>query len=643
MKRHAVLRRTLVLTLLLASLASARPFGWEDLFGMVRISDPQVSPDGRQVLIAQRQFDVTKDRSTSKLALVGGKVLTEGANGRWLPDGTILFLRRGEVFRRAQSKETSVLKLPVGIEGFEPSPDGKKLVFWASVYPGLRTLQDTRARADARAKSKATGQLYESLHVRHWDSWKDGRRTHPFVVTLGSKEPPRDLLFGQDEDASGDGSWAADSATLAFGAKPSRGEAWTTNNDVYLYRNGVVTDVTADNLASDSTPVFSPDGQTLAYLAMEHPGFESDQQRVVLYDFARKRTLSTDFSVWGLEWARDGRSLYAVAEQDARVKIFQLDAATGAVTPVVVNGANGEPRVTPSGDLVYLHSTMTQPAEVYSLKRGQLSHVNDKRVAACQMSTPEEFWVEHDEFRLHGWVLKPVGFAEGKTYPVAMLIHGGPQGAWNDTFGYRWNPQFFAGAGYGVVLVDPRGSSGYGMRFQNANRLDWGPGPYSDLMAGLDEALRLNPWMDRNRMAALGPSYGGYMINWIAGQDHPFECLVNHDGLFSTVGAGYDTDELWFPEWEFGGTPWQSREVYERNNPERFVDRWKTPMLVIHGGNDYRVTESQGISTFTALQRRGIPSQLLYFPDENHWVLKPQNSRLWHRTIKAWLDKWTTP
>lgn len=629
-----MLARTLVFFLLLGSLASAQhPFGWEDLFGMVRLSDPRPSPDGKFVLYTRRKFDLKANNSTSHLALVGRGILTEGSNGRWLPDGSILFGFKGEVRKWRGGKITTVLKLPVEIEGFEVSPDGKKLLFWALVFPSARTLSDSAVRL----KSKPGGELYDHLMVRHWDSVRDGRRLHPFLVTLGSSSAPVDLLRGLDQDANGGGDWSPDSRSVAFVSKPSAGEAWTTNWDVYLYSDGKLTNLTADNLATDGGPAFSPDGKTLAYLAMDRPGYESDRQHIVLLDRAtgQKRTLAGDWdrSVWSVVWGRE--ALYAVAEEEARVKIFRVS----DLQPVVGEGSNQDLQVAPDGDLIYLHSSFTQPAEVFSLRRGQLTRVND--LARVRMSRPDEFWVEHDGFRLHGWAFKPVGFAEGRKYPAALLIHGGPQGSWSDSFGYRWNPQFFAGAGYGVVLVDPRGASSYGMKFQDAIRGDWGPGPYSDLMAGLNFALREYPWLDQDRMAALGPSYGGYMINWIAGQDHPFRCLVNHDGLFSTVSAGYDTDELWFPEWEFGGTPWASREVYERNNPERFVDRWKTPMLVIHGGKDYRVTPSQGLSTFAVLQRRGIPSRLLFFPDEGHWVLKPKNSRQWHQTIKAWLDEWT--
>jgi dipeptidyl aminopeptidase/acylaminoacyl peptidase len=257
------------------------------------------------------------------------------------------------------------------------------------------------------------------------------------------------------------------------------------------------------------------------------------------------------------------------------------------------------------------------------------------------MSEPEDLWFDHDGHRIHGWVLKPVGFRKGKKYPLAFLIHGGPQGHWGDSFHYRWNPQFYAGAGYAVVGINFRGSVGFGQAFTDAIRGNWGPGPYSDLIAGLDAVLGEHKYIDRKRMCALGASYGGYMINWTAGQKHPFKCLVNHDGGFDTTTHYFNTEELWFPEWDMTGTPWDKPEVYERNSPMHQVKNWKTPMLVIHGAKDFRVVETEAFSTFNALQRLGVPSKLLYFPDENHWVLKPKNSQLWHQTVLGWLDRWT--
>jgi dipeptidyl aminopeptidase/acylaminoacyl peptidase len=323
-----------------------------------------------------------------------------------------------------------------------------------------------------------------------------------------------------------------------------------------------------------------------------------------------------------------------------------VDARSGQVKPLIEEGVNSAIRRTRLGTLVFLRDRMVHPEEVFSFNPGtgavvQVSHVNQERLQRLKLSQPEEFWTDHDGFKIHAWLLRPAEFSPGRKYPLAFLVHGGPQGSWTDDFHYRWNPQFYAGAGYVVLGIDFRGSTGYGQGFVDAIRGNWGPGPYSDLMAGLKAALERYPFIDSKRMCALGASYGGYMVNWIAGQDHPFACLVAHDGDFDTESSYYNTEELWFPEWENFGPPWEKAEVYARNSPKLFVGRWHTPTLVVQGALDFRVVETEGFSTFNALQRRGVPSKFLYFPDENHWVLKPQNSRLWHRTVLEWIDSWT--
>ncbi|RME26152.1 MAG: S9 family peptidase [Deltaproteobacteria bacterium] len=501
--------------------------------------------------------------------------------------------------------------------------------------------------------------IFDRLFIRHWDRWFDGRRNHLFVLDLQKLEP-RDLMKGMDQDCptipwgGGDEiAWSPDSRKVVFASKPSKGEAWHTNVELYMadvQRPRKPRLLTKANPAWDTGPVFSPDGGTLAYLAMKRPGYESDRFYIKLYDMKTKKITTVaegwDRSPQQIAWSNDGNLIYAVAQEHARRKVFQIDVKSGKAKALFSEGASSSMVVLRDGRLAFLNERMTRPREVFLFdpatgKSTQLSHVNDTRLAATIMSEPEDFWFENDGRRLHGWLLRPVGFRKGRKYPLAFLVHGGPQGSWLDNFHYRWNPQFYAGAGYAVVAIDFRGSTGYGQEFCDAIRGNWGPGPYSDLMAGLEHVLKTHRFIDRKRMCALGASFGGYMINWIAGQDHPFACLVNHDGDFDTTSSYFNTDELWFPEWEMMGPPWKSGEIYSRNSPARFVDRWKTPMLVIQGARDFRVVETEAFSTFNALQRRGIPSKLLYFPDENHWVLKPQNSRLWHKTVLEWIDRWT--
>ena len=674
-----MLRTTLIAVLLLAGSIEAaparHPFGWEDLFSMIRLSDPQPSPDGRWVLFSRTQFDIEKNQSNTDLSLVsidGGqewRLTTNPAldtNGRWLPDGSaVVFLstRSGKAqlwkmtIKGGEPQQLS--DLPVDIEGFELSPDGRRVLFWAQVFADCKDLACSAERLEKMEKDPVKARLFDKLFIRHWDNWFDGRRNHLFVMDL-EKRQPVDLMTGMDQDAptrpfggSDEFSWSPDGKLVAFASKPSEGEAWSTNVEIYLVNPDDPRPkprLISKNPAWDTAPRFSPDGKTLAWIAMDRPGFESDRFHLVLYDLksGQSQPLAPgwDRSVQVPVWSADSGTIYTTALEFGREKIFAVSVTDGSVKPLVEEGCNSELRLASSGLLVFLRDRLVHPKEVFVYNPGtglarQLSQVNSALLEQVEMSQPEEFWFENEGRRLRGYLLKPVGFQAGRRYPLAFLIHGGPQGSWTDDFHYRWNPQFYAGAGYVTVAVDFRGSTGYGQAFTDAIRGDWGPGPYSDLMAGLNYVLEKYPFVDRKRMCALGASFGGYMINWINGQDHPFQCLVCHAGDFDTVSSYYNTEELWFPEWEMTGPPWERMEVYLKNSPARFVERWKTPTLVIHGARDFRVVETEGFSTFNALQRRGVPSKFLYFPDETHFVQKPLNSRLWHRTILEWLDRWT--
>jgi len=656
-------------------LAASHPFGWEDMFAMVRLSDPQPSPDGASVLFSRTVYDIDKNRGNTDLGLVSidGKFerrltfdQSVDTNGRWLPDGNaILFLsnRSGsfQIWKLPVSggEAERVTDLPVDLDGFELSPDGNQVLFWSGVFVDCKTLACTAKRLKERKSSPVKARIYDRLFIRHWDTWNDGRRNHLFVMSIKDKKP-RDIMIGMDQDAptkpwggSDEVAWSPDSKSVAFASKPSKNEAWHTNSEIYivkLSRKSKPLCVTSQNKAWDYGPSFSPDGKTLGYLAMDRPGYESDKFHIVLFDLKTKKkkhlTKNWDRSARTIVWSSDSQTIYTNASEHGRVKIFAVDTSSGKVRKLVEEGANKYLALTRLGILVFLRDRMVHPKEVFTHNPGtaqtvQVSHVNEKQMASMRVSQPEEIWFDHDGRKIYGWLLKPVGFRKGKKYPLAFMVHGGPQGNWGDDFHYRWNPEFYAGAGYVVVGINFRGSTSYGQAFTDAIRGNWGPGPYSDLMAGLDYVLKQHKFIDKKRMCALGASFGGYMINWIAGQDHPFKCLINHDGDFDTVSSYFNTEELWFPEWEMEGTPWEKKEVFEKNSPLRNVHKWKTPMLVIHGAYDFRVVETEAFSTFNALQRLGIPSKLLYFPDENHWVKKPQNSRLWHKTVLTWIDRWT--
>jgi dipeptidyl aminopeptidase/acylaminoacyl peptidase len=652
------------------------PFAVHDLWAMERISDPQISPDGEWIVFDRKAYTIAENTGTSDLWLIrvdgrGLRRLTTheagSTNPRWAPDGqSIWFLsNRGESVQAWRiavdgGEAEPMTSEPLDIANLIVSPDGRSIAFSMNVFPGT-TPADTAERLSAREADKATGQLYDQLFIRHWDTWKDGRRSHIFVAPADGGDAV-DVMNDFDADAptvpfggTEEFTFTPDSNAIVFTAAcTGREHAWSTRHDLYLvaiHEPGQPRCLTGGNQAAITSPAFSPDGRTLAWLAMSRPGYESDRWRITLRAWpdgeTRVLTEQWDRSPGTIVWAPDGKTIYTVADNLGQGSLFAVDAISGEVRTVVRDGKVSSP--VPAGDrIVYGHRHLRGPVELFSVQSDgddprPITRVNDPAVAATRMGEPEQFtFAGWNEETVHAYIVKPVDFDSSKRYPVAFLIHGGPQGSFGNDFHYRWNPQVYAGAGFAAVMVDFHGSTGYGQAFTDSIRDDWGGKPFVDLQKGLEAALERYPWMDGDRVAALGASFGGYMINWIAGHwPDRFRCLVNHDGNLDERMAYYDTEELWFPEWERCGTPWEKPEAYTKHNPIDHVGNWKTPMLVIHGGRDYRVVDTQGIATFTALQRKGIPSRLLYFPDENHWVLKPANSIQWHETVLEWLHQWT--
>jgi len=654
----------------------SRPFSIHDMLAMDRIGDWQVSPDGRLAVFALSVTDLDANRRRSRLWLVGTdgaalRPLTShpagDAHPRWSPDGkSVLFLtsRSGsnQVWRIAVDggEAEQVTQVPLDVGSFAVSPDGRTLVLSLEVFPDGNTLDDTVQRLDEARKQKASGRVYDQLLVRHWDTWRDGRRSHLFALPLAGGQAV-DLMRGMDADVPSkpfggaeDYTFTPDSSGVVFAAKDAgREEAWSTNFDLWyvpLDASAAPRRLTADNLAWDTHPVFSPDGKTLAYLAMSRPGYESYRLRIVLRDWpggtSRVLAESWDRSPEDILWSADGKTLYATAANLGQVSLLAIDVASGDVRTIVEQGRVRSPQRA-GGRILFGMEHLQSPVELYTANGDgtgleSITRINAQNLARARMGDAEQFtFPGWNDDSVYAYVLKPVDFDPAKRYPVAFLIHGGPQGSFGNSFHYRWNPQVYAGRGYAVVMVDFHGSVGYGQTFSDSIGGDWGGKPLVDLQQGLAAALARYPWMDGNRVGALGASYGGYMINWIAGQwPDRFRCLVSHDGNLDERAAYFMTEELWFPEWEHGGTPWENPAGYAKHNPVDHVDKWKTPMLVIHGALDFRVVETAGIATFTALQRRGIPSKFLYFPDENHWVLKPHNSIQWHNTVLDWLDQW---
>lgn len=669
-----------------AGASQSHPFSVHDMLAMDRISDPQVSPDGRSICFVVRRTDLEGNTGRTDLWLVGTdgsglrKLTTHASNDsspRWAPDGKHIWFLSGrsgssQVWRiRSDGGEAvQITNLPLEVSDLLLSPDGSRIAFSLAVFPDAKRLEETKSRMEEWASRKASGRTYENLLIRHWDTWADGTRNHIFVMPAEGGSPV-DLMAGMDADSPSkpfggteEFCFTPDGRSIVFTTRDAgRAEAWSTNFDLFVSSidgRGPRSNLTAENKAWDTAPVFSPDGKTLAYLAMARPGYEADRFRIVLRSWpdggVRILTENWDRSPDGLVWSSDGRTIYATAENLGQKSLFAVDVASATARTIVMQGTVSSPRLSvvrgagagAQERLVYGLDTLLSPVELFAARLDgsgvqQLTNINKEKLAAARMGEPEQFTFKGaNEDTVYCYIVKPADFVPSKKYPVAFLIHGGPQASFGNHFHYRWNPQAYAGAGYAAVMVDFHGSTGYGQGFTDSIRGDWGGKPLIDLQKGLAAALERYPWMDGNRMAALGASFGGYMINWIAGNwPDRFRCLVNHDGNLDERFAYFATEELWFPEWDHEGTPWENPAGYSKHNPVNLVKNWKTPMLVIHSARDFRVVDTEGIATFTALQRRGVPSKFLYFPDENHWVLKPQNSIQWHETVIEWLNRWT--
>ena len=649
-------------------------FTVDDMLSFDRISDPSVSPDGKLVVftVATPNVEANKQAKDVWVAATDGssvRRLTSHPDAdfspRFAPDGkSIEFLSaRGgstQVWRISLDggEATQVTSLPVDVGAVLPFPDGKRLLLALDVYPDAATLDESAKREKTAASSKQNVRAYDQLPVRHWDTWDDGKRTHLFV--WDPTRDPIDLLKGLPYDAPSkpfggleEVTIAKDGSEVVFVSKMvGREDAWSTNLDLFA----VPADGSAkprpltNNPATDTQPVFSHDGSKLAYLAMARPGFEADRYRVVVIDWKTKTpttlTEAWDRSPHGIAWSKDDSKILATADDLGSASLFAIDAHSGKVATLFSKGTSGDAQA--AGDRVlFVHDDFRHPPELWiadasGAKAHPITHLNDAKVASIAWGEPEQFtFAGANGDKVYGWLIKPPGMAPGAHVPVAFLIHGGPQGSFGDHFHYRWNAEAFAGHGYGTILIDFHGSTGYGQAFTDAISGDWGGAPFDDLMKGLDAALVKYPFLDKNRMAALGASYGGYMINWVNGKTDRFKALVCHDGIFDNATAYYHTEELWFPEWEFKGLPWDHADAYARSSPMSLVKNWKTPTLIVHGGHDYRVVDAEGLAAFTALQRRGVPSRLLYFPEENHWVLKPAHSKRWHEEVLSWIDRYT--
>ncbi|PWF49093.1 S9 family peptidase [Massilia glaciei] len=670
------------------ALAAPRGFTVEDLVKMERVGSPALSPDASRVVYTVRSTNLEKNRGNVQLWMLDLRAakpapvrLTQSdassTDPEWSPSGDAVYFlsaRSGssQVWRLplAGGEAARVTDLPVDVDNFRLSPTGERIALGLAVFRDCADLACTKARIDAKAKQKASGVVYDRLFVRHWDTWADGRNAVLYSAPIDSSgrvsAAPVSLSGGIDGDVPskpfGDRDeyrFSPDGKNIVFAVRVAgKTEAWSTNFDVYQVPaagGAAPRNLSADNLAWDSKPAYSPDGKTLAWLAMARPGFEADRFRLVMMDVATgsKRTLADnwDRSIGEFRWSPDGKTVLAVADDIGQHRLFALNAASGKVTPV--SGKGYVSAFDMRGDtIVMAQAHLGSGAQLFKTKLGldaaaatQLTQLNAALLRDVRMGEAEQFsFAGANGATVYGHVMKPWNAVPGVKYPIAFIVHGGPQGSFGNSWSYRWNPQTYAGAGYASVFIDFHGSTGYGQAFTDSISGDWGGKPLEDLKKGLDAAVAKFPWLDRSRSCALGASYGGYMMNWIAGNwSDGFKCLVNHDGVFDTRGMAYSTEELWFTEWENGGTYLEKPAAYEKHNPVLFVKNWKTPMLVIQGDLDFRIPTAQALGTFTALQRQGVESKLLMFPDENHWVLKPANSLLWHHTVKGWLDSHLKP
>jgi dipeptidyl aminopeptidase/acylaminoacyl peptidase len=662
MKKKLVL--LVCLSLAVALSGQKRALTFADMFAVGRLSSPAVSPDGQWIVFAVRTPDLAANSFHSDLYAVasgGGALrkLTDGkgnaSNPQFAPSGLLGFTssRAGEpqVFsldlgRPGEIKP--VTSVPGGIGGWIWAGAGNGIAFARDVDPRAKTFAEALAMEKEAAAVKATGKLLSGLMFRVWDAWRDGKRSHVFLHRPGSEEyvdltpgdfdtPPLDLGGAQDFLFSADGAW------FAYVKNTDPAVAVSTNNDVFLrdLRNGRERNLSADNQGADANPVFSPRGRYLAYLSMRRPGFEADKKDIVLVDLksGARQNLTAAFpnTIAAFVFTADEKAIYFTASESIYEPIFKLTIATRQVEKIVPAVNAGSLRLSPDGrSLVYLLQNVAMPHELFAFdlrrrRQTQLTYFNQELLKDVAMNRAETFrFAGAKGETVEGMLLKPPFFDANKKYPLVFLVHGGPQNAWTDDFHYRWNHSLFAAPGRVVAAINFHGSPGYGQPFTDSISGDWGGAPFVDLVKGQQYLVETFAFIDRERIVAAGASYGGFMINWMAGHHadftYPFRCFVSHDGIFDSRSMYYSTEELWFEEWEHGGVPWES-DLYEKWNPANFVANFKVPMLVVHSEQDFRVPVSQGL---------GVKSRMLYFPDENHFVQKPQNAQLWWRTVDAW-------
>jgi dipeptidyl aminopeptidase/acylaminoacyl peptidase len=658
--------------------AAKHPIGFDDLIAMRRVAEAQLSPDGKWAVYTVATPDMEADRNATNLWMVpvaGGDAIQltrsgKDSSAKWSPDGkTIAFLssRSGDsqiyLLSMDGGEAHPLTKLSTGADMVKWSPDGKTLAFTSGVYPECKDDACNQKRNDEKEKNKVKAHVAETLLYRHWTHWNEGARSHLLVAAADGSGEAKDLTAGANYDVppdqrgdDGDINFSPDSKEICFTAVTDKVEATSTNGDLFLVpiSGGEPKRITTQP-GFDGNPVYSPDGKYIAYHAQLTAGYEADRWRVMLFDRASGKSenlteTSFDRNAESLAWAPDSKTIYFVAENETQRPVYAMAARAGATPKKIVDGFDAAMSLSEDGKTLLLtRSSLAMPAELFvaasdgaGLK--QITHANEALLAKLELNAPETFWFDGAEgTKVQAMVLRPPKFDATKKYPLLVLLHGGPQTMWGNSWGYRWNAQVFTAAGYVTLMINRRGSTGYSQKFVDEITNDWGGKAYVDVMKGVDASLTKFPFIDGTKMAAAGGSYGGYMVDWIATHTDRFKALISHAGVYDKVSM-YATEELWFEEHDLQGTPWSNPESYRKWAASTYavaLGKYKTPTLVIAGEKDYRVPYTQSLEFFNTLQRQGVPSKLVVFPDEGHWVNKPANAQFWYKTFIEWVDKYT--